>query len=246
MSCCHNAQAVLPLDKESLVPRVSLHIANWRWSYCICRQSNNSLAVPTNVQDNVSRSHYCRRLQPDGCWRVQEPRAIFERASPMSDEDKPSRLQPGHGVPLSPCHVSRLLLVVPSPVCPLSTKRSFYPGCRGEMISGFPIWFIVQAAPEDVEGSKDEIRKSHVYLHTAGMLHILGRLFTFVRHLSLSKAHLIYLWMILFTCTSIIHRILGDPVQCKHQQDTRRYQTFQARSRPSYRNFFADLVQTWK
>ena len=182
MSGYLDAQAALPLEKGSLVPRVGLRITKWTWSYCICRQSNNSLAFPTDVQ-NVTRSHYRRRLQPGGCLRVQEPLPNFGRASPMSEGDKPSRLQPGHGIPLSPRHVSCLLLVVTSPLCPPCTKRGFYPGCRGEMISGFPIWFIVQAAPEDVGGGKDEIRKSHVYRHMAGMLRILRCLFTFARYL---------------------------------------------------------------
>ena len=205
--------AVLPLDKESLVPRVSLHYTKWIWLYCIYRQWKDSLSGPTNLQNNVSRSHYRRRLQAGGCLRVQGPRAIFRYASPMGDEDKPSRLQSGHGVPLRSRHVSRLLLVVTSPVCPPSTKRGFYPGCRGEMISGFPIWFIVQAAPEDVVGGKEEIRKWQVYRHTVGMFHIPGRLFTLARRLILSEGTA-YLFIY------IIHRILGGPLQCKHQQDT--------------------------
>jgi hypothetical protein len=118
----------------------------------------------------------------------------------MSDEDKPSRLQPGHGVPLSPRHVSRPLLVVTSPVCPLSTKRAFYPGCLGEMISGFPIWFIVQTVQAEV-GDKDKIRRSHVYRCTVGMLHIPGRLFTFARRLIFSKAQLVCIWNILIIFT---------------------------------------------
>jgi hypothetical protein len=152
MSGYLQSQAVSPLEKRPFVHRVRLHTTKWIWPYCICRQSKSSLAVPTKLHNKVSGSHYRCRIQPGSCLRVQEPRAIFGCAIPISDEDKPSRLQTGHGVPLSPRHVSRLLLVVTRPVCPLSTKRGFYPGCRGEMISGFPIWFIVQEAPEDLGG----------------------------------------------------------------------------------------------